>query len=236
MTQVSSLVLEAQLREERGKKAKLLRDKGMIPAVLYGHGVKNVNLMVDARVFEKIYKQAGSSSLVDLQVAGQKPTKILIQEVQYDPTGGRVLHVDFHQVKMTEKIHAEVEINFIGESKAVKELGGILVKNISSLEIECLPQDLIHEFKVDISVLENFEQMIRIKDLKLPATITIKENDDEVVASVQPPRSEEELKSLEEKVEEKVEDVAKVEKKKKEEEEETSASPAPAEPAKEEKK
>jgi large subunit ribosomal protein L25 len=118
---------------------------------------------------------------------------------------------------MTEKINAEVNLNFVGESKAVKELGGILVKNLTAIKIECLPVDLIHEIDVDISPLQTFDDAIRVKHLKLPEAITINEKEDEVIVSVQPPRSEEELKSLEEKVEEKVEEIGQVEEKKEEE-------------------
>lgn len=233
MTETTQPVLQATTRQEKGKKVVILRKAGLIPAILYGHGVKNLDLAVGYQAFETVYRQTGSSSLIDLQIKGHKPVKTLIQAIQHDPVTGRYLHVDFHQVKMTEKIHAEVNLTFVGESKAVKELGGILVKNVTTLKVECLPEDLVHEIDVDISVLQAFDDIIRVKDLRVPTGIAIKEKDDEVVANVQPPRSEEELKSLEEKPEEKVEEVEKVERKKKEEEGEAasgeSATPAPEE-------
>ncbi len=211
--------LQASSRAVTGKKTGAFRKDKKIPGVLYGHNVKNVTLLVGYPEFDSIYRKAGTSSLINLKVADQNPVKVLIQEIQKDPVSERYLHVDFRQVKMTEKISAEVELKFIGESKAVKEEGGILLKNITAVRIEALPQDLVHEIVVDITPLQKFDDHVRIRDLKLPAGITVLEKDDTVVASAQAPRSEEELKSLEEKPEEKVEDVESVEKKKVAEEE-----------------
>ena len=240
MSDKSMLKLEARARLAKGKKNQALRQQGMIPAILYGHGVKNIELAIDYRNFEKVYKQAGGSSLVDLAIKDQKPVKVIIQEVQTDPKSGRFIHIDLHQVKMTEKISAEVNLNFVGESKAVKEQGGILVKILSKLYVECLPQDLVHEIQVDISSLQTFDDDIRVKNLKVPQGLTVKENPKEVVATVQPPRSDEELKALEEKPEEKVEEITQVEKKKKEEvtaeESASAAEVAPQTKTKEEKK
>jgi large subunit ribosomal protein L25 len=240
MSEIKAFVLAATVRQEKGKQVQSIRTAGGIPAVVYGHNVKNIELTLRYRDFEKIYAEAGSSSLIDLHIEGGKPIKILIQEVQRDPRSGKYIHADFHQVKMTEKINAEITLNFIGESKAVKELGAILVKNLSTISIECLPQDLVHEIPVDISRLQTIDDSIRVSDLPIPSGISIKEKGEEVVANVQPPRSEEELKSLEEKPEEKIEDVSQVEKKKKEDEasEEalSGATTASEEKKKEEKK
>lgn len=232
----NTITLSADVRDKQGKQVHMLRRTGQLPAVLYGHGTENKKLVLDYKQFERAYKQAGSSSLVDLVVAGHKPVKVLIQEVQADPVSGVYLHADFHQVRMTEKIHAEVNLNFIGESKAVKEMGGILVKNLTSINVECLPQDLVHEVSVDIETLKSFNANIRVKDLKLPATITVREKGDEVVVMVQPPRSEEELKSLEEKVEEKVEEVEVVAKPKEETEEGEAGAATPVKKEEKEKK
>ena len=209
--------LQANLREEKGKQVNKLRRANKLPAILYGHDIKNVELCLDYRDFEKVYKKAGGSSLVDLQVDKQKPVKVVIQDVQKDPVSDKYIHIDLRQVKMTEKISAEVVLKFVGESKAVKEAGGILIKNLDAIKIESLPQDLVAEIEIDISSLDTFDDIIRIKDLKLPTGIVVKEKSDEVVANVQPPRTEEELKSLEEAPEEKVEEVEAVREKEEEE-------------------
>lgn len=215
---MNNLILKVQKRELVGRKVKDLRKKNLIPAVVYGHGAKNQNVTAEYIPFEKLYREAGESSLVDLVIDNEKPVKILIQEVQADPLTGRFIHVDFRQVKMTEKIIAEILLKFVGEAKAVKELGGVLVKTTDKIKVKSLPQDLVHEIEVDLSSLNTFEDFIHIKDLKIPAGLEVLGNPNEPVVNVIPPRSEEELKALEEKVEEKVEEVKVVAEEKKEEE------------------
>ena len=197
-----SMTISAENRTETRKAVRALRKEGKLPAVLYGHGVKNKVLVIDARDFETVYKAKAGSSLIDLKTDDQKPVKVIIQDVQRDAVSGVIEHVDFHQVRMTEKISAEVELNFVGVSKAVKESGGVLVKSFNTLKIECLPQDLVHVIDVDISALETFDDNVRVSDVSLPQGITVKANADEVVVGVQAPRSEEELKALEETPEE----------------------------------
>src|SRR5262245_42619312 len=117
--------LTASRRSASGKHARSLLRHHRVPAVLYGHDVTNVNLEVDQPQFQKIWRQAGSSSLIDLVIDQQPAVKVLIHAVQRHPLRPEVTHVDFYQVKMSEKLQAEVGLNFIGESPAVKELGGI---------------------------------------------------------------------------------------------------------------
>ncbi len=236
------MTLEARKREQTGKAVQKLRQQGNIPAVLYGRGIENKNISIDYKAFEDVYKAAGGSRLIDLTVDSSKPTKVLVQKVQRDPVSGDFVHIDFYQVNMKEKITAEVTVVYVGESKAVKEAGGILIKNADTLKIECLPNDLIDKITVDISSLQTFDDVIRIKDLQLPSGIVIKALPEKVVASVQPPRTEEELKELEEKPEDSVEEVEVAGEKGKEEGEETTegekeqeGKPS-AESAKEEKK
>lgn len=219
---MTNLTLKAQTRVVTGKKVQSLREKKLIPAVTYGHGVENQNLTLEYVPFEKVYKEGGESTLIDLVVDDQKPLKVLVQEIQREPLTGAIVHVDLRQVKMTEKITIEVLLKFVGEPKAVKELGGVLVKSLDEIKVRCLPQDMVHEIEVDISTLNTFDDIVYVKDLKIPAGLELLENPNEPVVNVMPPRSEEELKALEEKVEEKVGEVKTVaeEKKKAEESEE----------------
>lgn len=199
--------LNAQIRNTFGKKNQALRKSGFIPAILYGHKTKNISLQIPHKDFEKVFEEAGQTTLVDLKIENENPKKVLIQEVQIDPISGDAIHTDLYQVKMTEKIKTDVPISAEGESAAVKDLEGSLILQKATVETETFPQDLIHEIKIDISSLKTFEDRILVSDLKVPETITILDNPDEVVAMVMPPRSEEELAELEEKVEEKVEEV-----------------------------
>lgn len=219
--------LSVQTREVTGKGVKNLRKQNLIPAVIYGKGVSPKNLVVEYLPFSRLYKEAGESTLIDLKIDEGAPVKVLIQAVQVDPLTGKFTHIDFYQVKMTEKIRAEVLLKFVGESPAVKELGGTLVKSVDKIEIECLPQDLVHEIEVDISALKTFEDRIHVKDLKIPASVKVLADMGVTVATVEAPLSAEELKKeLETPVEEKVEEVSVVEKEKKEEAAEEAATSA----------
>lgn len=191
---MATYLLKAKTRESVGKQVKKLREQDLIPAVLYGQDVKNQNLAVKKNEFLKIYDQAGTSSLVDLQIDEAKPVKILIHDYQIDPRTDKIIHVDFYQIKEGKKITTEFELEFIGEAPAVKEFGGILVKSFDEVEIECLPQDLekIESIQVDLSVLKTFSDAIHIKDLKVPEGVKIMENPDELVALVTPPEEEKE--------------------------------------------
>ncbi|MBI2552221.1 50S ribosomal protein L25 [Candidatus Uhrbacteria bacterium] len=219
-----TISLQAQRRDTAGKKAPALRRAGVVPAVLYGHHVPSQNVQIEARAFEKVYKQAGESTLVDLQVGDEAPVKVLIQEVAKHHLHLKPIHVDFYQVSMTEKLKVTIPLKFKGESAAIKELGGVLVKNLQELQAECLPQDLVHEIEVDIAPLRTFEDTIAVKDLKIPSGITVLTRAEEKVVLAQPPRVEEEAAPApsEKEVIEKITSVGdekKAEKAKKEEEE-----------------
>lgn len=221
------LKLEAKKREIIGKKVKVLRKQGLLPAVLYGPKVKSLALEIDSKEFDKVYKEAGESSLISLELnspknsSGQaKKFPVLIHELRKDPLTGTTLHVDFYQPILTEEVEATVPLVFEGEAPAVKELGGTLVKEIQEIEVKALPQELPHEIKVNVDKLKSFEDEILIKDLELPEKVKIDRKPDEIVALVtRPEKVEEELeKPVEEKpVEEKVEEVEEVEGEKKKE-------------------
>lgn len=180
-----TLKLNAVIRTRLGKKSDEVRAEGKIPAVVYGHNTENINLEMNAIEFEKALKEAGESTIIDLAIDGKEPIKTIISEVQYEPVRGRITHADLRQVNMKEKLHANVPVEFIGESKAVKEEGGIIVHNISEVEIKCLPTDLIHEIKVDISKLATLDDVITVADLKVPATVEILHHElEDVVAMV----------------------------------------------------
>lgn len=210
--------LSAKIRKELGKKAKALQKNGVLAAVLYGPKIKNLALELDLKEFEKIYSQAGESSLLNLQIEGEKKENtVLIHEIQNNPLTGKITHVDFYQPDLDKEVEVAVPLIFEGETPAVKDLGGTLVKNISEVEIKALPQNLPHEIKVNVESLKTFEDHILIKDLELPSGVKILKNPQEIVVSVARPEKVEE--ELEKPIEEKVEEVEKIEKERKEKEE-----------------
>lgn len=218
-----------------GRKTNALKESGRIPAIVYGHKIKNVLLDIDYKDFQKVYNKAGVNSLIEVDVQGEKDKKIvLIHEFQKDPLTDKVIHIDFFETSAKEEVEVKIPLVFEGISLAVKDLGGTLVKNMSELEVKALPQNLPHEIKVSIDVLKTFADRILVKDLPLPKDVKISAKLEEIVASVaQPSKVEEELAK---EIEEKVEDVEKVEKKEKKEEvvaeEEKSAPAKSAEPKK----
>ncbi|MFA4817639.1 MAG: 50S ribosomal protein L25 [Parcubacteria group bacterium] len=229
---MEKIKLDAKLREERGKRVNKGRKSGLIPAVTYGKGADPQSLWVDALEFGRLIKKSGESIIINLSIGGKNGYNVLIHELQQNPVNGSISHIDFYQVKMDEKIETEVELVFIGESPAVKEMGGVLVKSLDNIEISCLPADLPSSIEVDIATIKTFDDHIYVKDLKISKGVEVKDDPETVVALVTPPRSEEELSELEEKV---VEDVTKVEGVVKEEpaiegEEKSSKADKPARP------
>lgn len=213
------LTLSSQLRTELGKKNRKLRKEGFIPGVLYGEKAKNQHLKINYKDFEKIYNQAGESSLLKLEIEGDnKPKNVLIHDVSLDPVTDKFIHVDFYQVDLTKKIKTHVPLKFIGKSQAVETEGGVFIRNLNEVEVEALPDNLPKEIEVDISSLVTFDNNITVKDLKTGEGVKILNDADLIVASVIPPRSEEELKALEEEVKEEVEGVEVVKEEKKKEE------------------
>lgn len=180
--------------KSRDIKAKIsaVRNIGMIPAVIYGPGIKNSNVAVGSKDFKKVFDQAGESTLVDLEVEGQKMVKVLINDVSVDPVSDKVMHIDFYQVKMDKEIESRIPLSFIGEAPAVKEQGGILVKNMHELHIKALPQDLIHDIEVDISNLININDKMFVSDIKLPKGVKVINKLEDIVVMISAPREEEE--------------------------------------------
>ncbi len=193
------MIITAELRTKDPKhQVFTLRKEGKIPAVVYGPKRSAESIFVDAREFEKIYDSGGESTLIDLALSPEKSSKVLIKDVQHDAVTGQSLHIDFFEVDMEKPLEAEVELHFEGVSPAMKELGGILNKQLETFTIRCLPKDLIHAINVSLESLRTFEDVIHVKDIVLPDGVTALQNPDDVVVMVSEPISEAELKAMEE--------------------------------------
>lgn len=212
------LEILAEIRDT--KKTNELRKNGFIPGVVYGSKGKSESLKINSKDFIKIFKKAGESTLIDLKVNNKEIGKVVINDYQVDPVSGSIIHFDLYKVRMDKKMITNVPIKFINESPAVKNSGGILVKNHNIFEIKCLPGDLIHDIEVDLSVLENIDDIVRVKDLKISDKVEIFADSEIVVVTVIPPRTDQEMEALEESIEENVEGVKGGAEEKKEEGEE----------------
>lgn len=177
------LTLSVQKREEGGEKAAVLRRAGSVPAVVYGGKHESTPVVIDARAFEKVLREAGESTIVMLQGLGEE-LPALIHEVDLDPVAHRPRHVDFYAVTKGQKVEVAIPLSFVGESPAVKA-GANLVKVLYELEVEADPMSLPHDIQVDISALVSVGDQIHAKDLVLPAGVELMIELEEVVALIQ---------------------------------------------------
>jgi len=200
---MEKIELVASKRTASGKKNRILRAAGKVPAVVYGRGVKSEPLELDAKVIERVYRHAGGNKIVALKVGEGRARNVLIHDVQVGRAQGELTHVDFYVVRMDEVLTAEIPLHFTGEADAVFKGEGTLVKNLEMVEVECLPSDLPEALEVDISPLDDFEKTLTLADLKIPAGVKLTEEDLEtIIAKVEPPRTEAEMEELDEAVEE----------------------------------
>lgn len=190
--------LTAVSRTDIGKRVKSVRNDGKIPAVVYGHGIAPTSLSLGTSEFLKLYRAAGSSSLIDLAVDGGSPVKVLVQEVQLHHLTMKPQHVDFRQINMKEEFEVEVPLAFQNDAPAVKELAGTLVRAYDAVLVKCLPADLPHEIVVDLSTLKTFDDVITVENLVLPKGVVVLLDPSVSLVSVAAPLTEEQLKKMEE--------------------------------------
>ncbi|MEK7086760.1 MAG: 50S ribosomal protein L25 [Patescibacteria group bacterium] len=194
--------MELKIAERKilGKRVKSLRKQGLIPAEIFGHGIPNKHITVPAKDFGKIFKEAGEHTIINLAAEGEKKIPALVSEVQYNTLKGEILAVDFHQVRMDEKIQTKVPVEFKGEAPAVKN-GFVVLNVLNEIEIEALPTKIPHRIEVDLNSLETPGQSIRLTDLKIPADVkiltpadavivTVSEIKEEIVKETAPPTTE----------------------------------------------
>ena len=188
---MEKIELVAHKREILGKKVRFLRRKGITPVNLYGRGVESIPLQIETPALRKALALAGMTSLVQLKIGTAKKIHMaIVRDFQRDPLKGDLIHVDFYQVKMDEKLKIEVPLVLIGRAPAVKDLGGILVQELNYLEIECLPADMPHKFEVDISGLIALDQAVPVKDLKVGEGITVLTDPEKSIARISRARIE----------------------------------------------
>lgn len=188
---MSRPTLSAAAREVHGKSVKNLRRQGIVPAVVFGHGFESSSIQVDAHEFELLRRRTGRNTLLDLSLDGKKAVPVLVHDIQEHPVTRKTLHVDLLVVRMTEERTVEVPINFVGESPAVERMGGVLLQMRNSIQVRALPDHLPQSLELDITRLEDFEQVLHVSDIDLPADVTLLTDAAEAIARVQAPRVEE---------------------------------------------
>ena len=194
---MKAIPLSAEVRKETGKQVKKLRQKGVLPATVFGHNLKSASLSVNAKDFTKVFHQAGETGLVELKY-GTVSQPTLIADVQTHPVNRDILHIQFHAVSLTEKIKANVPLELVGESPAVANNIGLLLQTLNEIEVEALPTDLPEKISVNVSTLSEIGQQLTVNDLAILKGVEILTGKEEVVVKVAPLISEEAKKEAEE--------------------------------------
>jgi large subunit ribosomal protein L25 len=171
---MDKIELEVTNREILGKKVRHLRRQGITPVHLFGHGIKSLALQCDTGELEQVLAQAGHTGLIGLKLDKEKkPRPVVVREFDRDWRKGKLLHVDFYQVKMEEKIRLEVPIVLVGEAPALKSKDNMLEHELEALTVECLPAKIPASVEVDISSFTEPGQAIRVRDISLDKDITV---------------------------------------------------------------
>ncbi len=188
---MDEILLTAQPRTVIGKQVGAMRRSGTIPAVLYGrHLDKPLTLQIDEKNLKVVVAKAGRNRLIKLTVDTGAPRLVLTREVQRNSLSGRIVHVDFQEVAMNEKITTDVPLVLVGTSPAVTRGEGLLIHGINTVSLRMLPADLIPHVEVDVTSLENLNQSLFVKDLKLGDKIEVMTPGDEMLAKVVPVKEE----------------------------------------------
>ena len=192
---MEKVVLQAERRDVVGKQVKAMRRAGKLPAVIYGRHTEPIVIALDAHSASLTLGRLTSSSLVTIALDGQE-FPALVREKQRDYIKNRLLHVDFLTVSLTETLRATVAVNLVGVSAAVKDHNAVLVTNLQSLEVECLPADLPEGIDVDISVLARPGESIRVRDVVVSEKVRILDDPDTTVAVATFAKVEEEVAAV----------------------------------------
>lgn len=181
--------LDVQTREVVGKKVAQLRRQGFLPGNVYGHGLDSVAVQVSTEEMEHTLKAAVANEVIDLKIAGERNARpVVIQKVQRHPLNSSVLHAEFYQVSLREKMRADVPLIVVGKSEGVDTYNGVLVHALEALHVEALPLDLPSRIEVDITPLRHLEDTIHVRDLVIPEGVTALVDEDAVVVKVASPR------------------------------------------------
>jgi len=178
---MDQIELKVTSREILGKKVRFLRRQGVIPVHLYGPGIESMALQCDTTELQRVLDEAGKTQLISLKIDNEKkPRTVVVHEVQIEPQTGESLHVDFYQVKMAEKVKVEIPVVLVGEAPALKLKENMLVQELNTLSVECLPAKIPPSVELDLNSLTESEQAVRVKDIELDREVTVL-NDPELV-------------------------------------------------------
>ena len=185
--------LTAEPRTLTGRKVKNLRRQGILPANIFGNKITSTSIQLDQKDFQKTYEQAGETNILTLSIKGENKTRpVLVSNVHLDPVTDTTIHVDFHQIDLTQKVTATVPVELIGTAPAEEEKGAVIVQIINELDVEALPANLPDSLEIDLSSLKEYGDFLSVKDIKVDTTkVKIDAESDQQVVQAQEPKEEE---------------------------------------------
>ncbi len=181
--------LEVEKRDLTGNKVKQLRRKGFLPAVVYGPSTESINIKVDSHQVEDLFYQVGETGLINLEFGDQRMSErtVMMKNPQYEPISGDLIHMDFYQVDLSQTVIVDVPVELSGVSPADKSGEGVLVQQMSEIEVEGLPDVLPEKFVLDISSLEEIDDSVTVADLDYDADkIELHAEEDQIIAKIEP--------------------------------------------------
>ncbi len=193
MVQQTKAELKVSPREVLGKKVKALRREGVIPANVYGRALVSVAIQVTRDDLVHVLRTAGRNEIIYLRLDGEEPRPTLVRQIQRNPITDAILHVDFYQISLKEKVRIEVPLALVGTAPAEQTYGGTLLHSLDTITVEGLPTDIPSVIEVDVSGLEQIDATIYVSDLSVPGGVTLLTDPERVVAKVAPPQVEKEV-------------------------------------------
>jgi large subunit ribosomal protein L25 len=184
--------LSATRRIETGKSVSLLRKAGRVPAVVFGHGLESISVSLDAHEFDHLRHTVQSNTIIELKIDGKDVHRVMVHGIQIDPRHRHLLHVDLFALKKGEEVTVEIPLHGTGESFAVARLGGTLLHNVDRVKVRAQPEKLPEALEFSIESLIDFDTAIHLRDVALPAGVTLLSDPDEIVAKVAAPHVVEE--------------------------------------------
>jgi large subunit ribosomal protein L25 len=195
MVQDARIELGVEAREVLGKKVKQLRREGLTPANIYGNNVEPAAIQLPTEEVRRLLRSAGRNDIVYLKLGDEEPRTTFVRAVQRNPVTDMILHVDFYQISLKEKVRLEVPLHLVGVAPAVDKFNGTLLHGLDYITVEALPTEIPSHIEVDVAGLEQIDQSVHVADLAVPPELTVLTDPEMVVAKVAPPaveRAEEE--------------------------------------------
>ena len=195
---MAELQLMVDPRVVTGKKVSSLRRQGILPAHLYGRDTESQSLQATAHSVLGLLKSAGRNAIIELHIAGEtEPRPVVLRGVQRNPVTSELVHIDFFQISLTDRLRANVTLVIVGEAPAVTVFNGVMLQSLDILQVEALPTDIPPQIEVDVSGLNELESAIFVRDLPIPANVEVHSDPDQIVVKVEAPRIAAEIEAEE---------------------------------------